>query len=38
MAEEEAAEEFARWEAGELDDGQFYESWSSYPENYDYQQ
>ena len=38
MAEEEAAEEFARWEAGELDDGQYYESWSSYPENYDYQQ
>lgn len=38
MAEEEAAEEFARWEAGELDDGQYYQSWSSYPENYDYQQ
>ncbi|CAG2193906.1 PAIP1 [Mytilus edulis] len=38
MAEEEAAEEYARWEAGELDDGQFYPSWSAYPENYDYQQ
>lgn len=37
MAEEEAAEEYARLQAGELDDQQYYQQWSSYPENYDIQ-
>lgn len=35
MAEEEAAEEYARLQAGELDDQQYYQQWSSYPEHYD---